>query len=166
MLFPLALRKMVKGCWDTISVYSVPSQLIFSAACSLPRGCTWHGLRAGSFRHFHIGEQPDEPWEDTAKIKAPIPHCYLLSLANFVLCLPVIPHLCTLPPCSPSVKVCVKFLKCSTFLPVSGSLYVLFPQPQRLFFLPVHLSGLHLSVTCSGKPSLRIPPNSARQMLP
>lgn len=119
------------------------------------------GSGPGSFRHFHIGEQPDEPWKDTAKIKARIPHCYLLSLANSVLCLPVISHLCTPPPCSPSIKVCVQFLKCSMFRHVSGSLYVLFPQPQRLFFLPALLSGLRFSVTSSGKPSLRILPDLA-----
>lgn len=120
------------------------------------------GAGPGSFRHFYIGEQPDEPWEDTAKIKAQIPHCYLLSLANSELCLPVISHLCTPPTCSPTIKVCVQFLRCSTFLHVSVSLYVLFSQPQRLFFLPAHLSGPRWRVTSPGKPSLRIPPDLVR----
>lgn len=131
------------------SVYSVPDQLISSAPGSAP------GVGSGpdSFRHFLIGEQPDEPWEDAPMMKAQIPHCYLLSLANSVFCLPLISHVCTSPPCPPSRKVCAQFLKCSTSCHVSGPLYVLFPQPQRLFFLPAPLS-----VTPSGKPFLRILP--------
>lgn len=75
----------------------------------------------------------DIPREDTVKIKAQIPYCYLLSLASSVLCLPAISPLSTPSLYSSPVRVCVRFFKCSMLLHVSGSWSMLFPLLRKLF---------------------------------
>ena len=83
------------------------------------------------------------------------------SVLQTLLCLLVISRLSTPPPCSPSVKLCLQFLTCSTLLHVSGTLYILFPLPQKLLSSS---SSFWAQLKCSflREAFLRLPPDLAR----
>lgn len=101
----------------------------------------------------------DIPREDTVKIKAQIPYCYLLSLANSVLCLPVVSPLSTPPLCSPSIRSVFNFLSVPCFFMFRGLGTCCSLCLESSFFLLSYLSKLSLNVTSSERPSLSLPPD-------